>query len=470
MRKLLMLMFRIGIIGFGGGSALIPIIEKEAVQNAKLISKEEYEKFVVVSSITPGALPVELSAGIGWLRAGRRGLVAAAAAMAAPGAIITFFAIMLLAFVNEDVLRIVNFFAVGINVFIMVILADYVVNTVKNMKIEHRLKKAFFIIGSVFVLTSGKKIATLLGVPALAFIKISTLDVFVMVFFTAAFTRGMFTKRNWGIVLSLCGLYILNVLKIGIWGEKEIGYLIRIIMMVLGLTGVFRSLNFKLKTSVAKRIVSTQTFLFSVLVISVLPLVFFIGSEGGIFAGMSLLSSFMSFGGGDAYLAIADAMFVVNGIISGDMFYGQVVPVVNAMPGSILCKTLTAVGCVFGQSTEYPVLGGAAGALTGFVAGVVGSCSVFYFVLEIYGRLEDMPFLCVLSRWIQPIIAGLLLTVAVSLLMQNIKIGTTNSLSNIYVLWVSGWIFLGCTILMKFIFFNRFVTALLAGMAAVMIL
>ena len=58
-------MLKIGFIGFGGGSALIPVIEKEVVEEQKLVSKKEYDKDVIVASITPGALPVEIATGLG---------------------------------------------------------------------------------------------------------------------------------------------------------------------------------------------------------------------------------------------------------------------------------------------------------------------------------------------------------------------------------------------------------------------
>ena len=55
MKKLLLTMLKIGCIGFGGGTALVPVIESEVVYENKLIDREEYTKDVVVANITPGA-------------------------------------------------------------------------------------------------------------------------------------------------------------------------------------------------------------------------------------------------------------------------------------------------------------------------------------------------------------------------------------------------------------------------------
>lgn len=80
-------MFWIGCIGFGGGSALIPVIEKEIADRQGIDEKQNIDKDVVVASITPGALPVEIAASIGRRKFGIRGMIAGAVMMALPGAL-----------------------------------------------------------------------------------------------------------------------------------------------------------------------------------------------------------------------------------------------------------------------------------------------------------------------------------------------------------------------------------------------
>ena len=48
-------LLKIGFIGFGGGSALIPVFERELKDFGPEAGKEELEKNVVAASITPGA-------------------------------------------------------------------------------------------------------------------------------------------------------------------------------------------------------------------------------------------------------------------------------------------------------------------------------------------------------------------------------------------------------------------------------
>ena len=43
-RGLMQAMLRVGVIGFGGGNALIPVMEKEFVTKKPYVTKEEYDE------------------------------------------------------------------------------------------------------------------------------------------------------------------------------------------------------------------------------------------------------------------------------------------------------------------------------------------------------------------------------------------------------------------------------------------
>lgn len=63
LKTLIFSMIKVGCMGFGGGNALIPVIEEEAVKDKKLVSCQEYDRTILAATLTPGALPVELAAG-----------------------------------------------------------------------------------------------------------------------------------------------------------------------------------------------------------------------------------------------------------------------------------------------------------------------------------------------------------------------------------------------------------------------
>ena len=121
MRKFIsmtMTMLKIGFIGFGGGSALIPVIEDEVVEKDKIVSEEEFNDDVMIASITPGALPVEVATGIGRQASGLKGMAAAATAMALPGALLTVLLQAVISSAGSVVKSQINYLSIGISAFI----------------------------------------------------------------------------------------------------------------------------------------------------------------------------------------------------------------------------------------------------------------------------------------------------------------------------------------------------------------
>ncbi len=57
--------FKIGAFTFGGGWAMLPIMEREFVTNKKWITKDEYVDIIAVSQSFPGVLAVNTSTFIG---------------------------------------------------------------------------------------------------------------------------------------------------------------------------------------------------------------------------------------------------------------------------------------------------------------------------------------------------------------------------------------------------------------------
>ena len=70
----------------GPTSPLIPVIEDEIVEKNQIVTEEQFNNEVMIASITPGALPVEIASGIGYQTAKNKGMIAVATAMAFPGA------------------------------------------------------------------------------------------------------------------------------------------------------------------------------------------------------------------------------------------------------------------------------------------------------------------------------------------------------------------------------------------------
>jgi chromate transporter len=80
--------FRIGAFTFGGGYAMIPLIQREVVDKKKWIKEEEIIDVFAVSESMPGAIAINSSILIGYKIKGKKGACAAAIGVILPSFII----------------------------------------------------------------------------------------------------------------------------------------------------------------------------------------------------------------------------------------------------------------------------------------------------------------------------------------------------------------------------------------------
>lgn len=111
-----------------------------------------------------------------------------------------------------------------------------------------------------------------------------------------------------------------------------------------------------------------------------------------------------------------------GGTVAGADFYGQLVPVANALPGSILCKVLTGIGYLAGFRAGG-MSAGLALSLAGFAVSVAASGFIFGIIARLLRTFHDVPVFRQISLWVRPIISGLLLNVALSMLRTNLETG-----------------------------------------------
>lgn len=425
LKQLVLSMIKIGLLGFGGGNALIPVIDKIVVQEKALIDKTQYEEDIVIASITPGALPVELAGGIGKRVAGKRGMLLSALAMAGPGVILTVLLLSVMSKVSAETLQQIEFIAVGITAFISCLLTDYIAKTIKEATKQKKLLKTSIVIVGVFVLTCGKNLFRVIGIAREPFFGLSTIHIFIMAFFAILFFNRKISWKKAIIAVLLCGAYLLNVGKNQILSSEWIGLAVKISMLICALYGLKESFHaskhgakkMEVKES-AKEVAVLVLFAAITLIVAVL-----ITNQSLRYAWNGFLSSIMSFGGGDAYLTVADGFFVHTDLVTEDEFYSCLVPVVNVLPGSILCKTLAGVGYYIGYHHGGSVLCGCLVAFAGLAVSIAASCGVFSMIGCIYKGFEQLDVFQKIKRWIRPIVAGLMLTVILSLVYQNCKLG-----------------------------------------------
>ena len=80
--------FRIGLFTFGGGYAMIPLIQSEAVETKKWVTQEEVLDIVAIAESTPGPLAINSATFIGYRVAGVMGSAAATIGVVLPSFII----------------------------------------------------------------------------------------------------------------------------------------------------------------------------------------------------------------------------------------------------------------------------------------------------------------------------------------------------------------------------------------------
>jgi len=80
--------FKIGLFTFGGGYAMLPLIEKELVDKKGWITENEMLEMYVVSQMTPGTIAINASTFIGSKKAGKLGGFVASLGIIFPSLII----------------------------------------------------------------------------------------------------------------------------------------------------------------------------------------------------------------------------------------------------------------------------------------------------------------------------------------------------------------------------------------------
>ena len=417
-------MLKVGCIGFGGGSALIPVLQREAVQEKKLITEEELDSGVVAASITPGALPVEIAAGIGKKTCGIPGMFAGAAAMAFPGAFLTTLLLVFASTVGPRLTWQIYYASVGITAYIIMVLIQYIISTLKKAQNNRGgMIQAAIVMLLVWLFSGEQKFFKLCGIQDTPIFGVSTVEIFIVAFFVIICTAGNF--KSWWTVIS-GGVALLFLLA---RGQSHILYWPEFSWVLVGVMGTLAvvrlCMNFRTKEHVEKhefREIGLEILLWLLFLIVCCIPALLQDINSALFVGQGALSALMSFGGGDAYLSVAQGLFVDTGMISTDEFYGAVVTMANILPGSILCKVLSGIGYVWGLDHTGTVFGGICVALAGFGSATATSCAVFGVAKILYDKWKEMSVFRALNDLIRPIVSGLLISVGMSLYGTNCTI------------------------------------------------
>ena len=86
--NLFFVFFKVGLFSFGGGYAILPLMQHEVVDVNKWISFKEFMDIIAVSQITPGPISINLATHVGYRIGGTLGSTIATTSVVLPSIII----------------------------------------------------------------------------------------------------------------------------------------------------------------------------------------------------------------------------------------------------------------------------------------------------------------------------------------------------------------------------------------------
>ncbi len=130
--KLFTTFFRIGAFTFGGGYAMIPLIQKETVETHKWITDDDILEIIAIAESTPGPIAINSATFVGFRVAGVLGSVAATFGVVLPSFIIISVIALLL---NEfQHIQAVKYAFWGIRAGVLALVLKALINMYKKCK------------------------------------------------------------------------------------------------------------------------------------------------------------------------------------------------------------------------------------------------------------------------------------------------------------------------------------------------
>ena len=140
---------RIGAVTFGGGMAMLPILQREIVEDRRWATEEELVDYYAIGQCTPGIIAVNTATFVGQKRAGTLGGIAATLGVVFPSlVIISLLAGLITNF--SDLAWVRNAFA-GIQVCVCVLIFNATIKLLRKSVIDKRTAAIFAVVlaGSV---------------------------------------------------------------------------------------------------------------------------------------------------------------------------------------------------------------------------------------------------------------------------------------------------------------------------------
>lgn len=155
---------KIGCMSFGGGYAMLPILQRELVEKQGWISDEELTDCFAMGQCTPGVIAVNTATFVGYKMGGILGAAAATTGVVVPSLIIiTILAAFLSGFQNYPAVK--NAFA-GIRAVVCALIANAVIKLWKSAIVDKTGLIIFAVIFAISIFTDISAVLIVIGAGA----------------------------------------------------------------------------------------------------------------------------------------------------------------------------------------------------------------------------------------------------------------------------------------------------------------
>ena len=142
---------KIGVMTFGGGMAMLPILQREVVDHKHWVTEEELADYYAIGQCTPGIIAVNTATFVGQKKKGAVGGILATLGVVFPSLIII--SVLAGVITNFSHLKVVEDAFAGVQVCVCVLIFNACVKLLKKSVIDKRMLVIFLIVlaGGVFL-------------------------------------------------------------------------------------------------------------------------------------------------------------------------------------------------------------------------------------------------------------------------------------------------------------------------------
>lgn len=140
--------FKIGLFTFGGGYAMLPLLQRECVEKKKWVTEQDITEYYAIGQTTPGIIAVNTATFIGYKQKGFLGAVVTTTGLVLPGILIILLLVNLVVRFSE--IAMVKNMMNAIRVAVVVLILEALIRLYKGTLVNRESK--FLYLG---VLASG---------------------------------------------------------------------------------------------------------------------------------------------------------------------------------------------------------------------------------------------------------------------------------------------------------------------------